>query len=50
MENHALTPGGKLKKPSITVLGEWILIMVPGRGFPTSHLLLDSESAASPIP
>jgi hypothetical protein len=23
--NHALTPGGKLKKPSVTMLGEWIL-------------------------
>jgi hypothetical protein len=23
--NRALTPGGKLKKPSVTVLGEWIL-------------------------
>jgi hypothetical protein len=23
---HALTPGGKLKKPSVTMLGEWILI------------------------
>jgi hypothetical protein len=23
--NHALTPGGKLKKPSVTMLGEWVL-------------------------
>jgi hypothetical protein len=23
--NHALTPSGKLKKPSVTMLGEWIL-------------------------
>jgi hypothetical protein len=23
--NHALTPGGKLKKPSVTMLGDWIL-------------------------
>jgi hypothetical protein len=23
--NHALTPGGKLKKPSVIMLGEWIL-------------------------
>jgi hypothetical protein len=24
--NYALTPGGKLKKPSVIMLGEWILI------------------------
>jgi hypothetical protein len=23
--SHALTPGGKLKKPSLTMLGKWIL-------------------------
>jgi hypothetical protein len=35
--NHALTPGGKLKKPSVTILGQWILT-ARGRIFSKSIL------------
>jgi hypothetical protein len=46
--NHALTPGGKLKKPSRTVLGEWILTAW-GEDFHVHHLLLDANSVAFPV-
>jgi hypothetical protein len=46
--NHALTPGGKLKKPSITMLGNGSGLL--GGGFPASQSLLDLKRAASPVP
>jgi hypothetical protein len=46
--NHALTPGGKLKNPSVTMLGEWIPTAW-GR-ISASQSLLALKSAASPMP
>jgi hypothetical protein len=38
--NHALTPSGKLKKPSAIML-EKLRFWLPGGGFPASQLLLN---------
>jgi hypothetical protein len=47
-KNHALTPCGKLKKPSVTMLGEWILTAW-GR-ISSESIRAGFKNAASPVP
>jgi hypothetical protein len=47
-ENHTLAPGGEMKKPSVTVLGEWIL-NVWGR-ISSESVIAGFKYAASPVP